>query len=50
MVKRNFVLYPLSEIAPEVKHPVLNETIKDLLETTIITWMHFQIRDVMNTP
>ncbi|NOR12854.1 MAG: 2-amino-4-hydroxy-6-hydroxymethyldihydropteridine diphosphokinase [Candidatus Aminicenantes bacterium] len=32
MVKRNFVLYPLSEIAPEVKHPVLNETIKDLLE------------------
>lgn len=32
MVKRNFVLYPLSEIAPEVKHPVLNEAIKDLLE------------------
>jgi 2-amino-4-hydroxy-6-hydroxymethyldihydropteridine diphosphokinase len=32
MVERNFVLFPLSEIAPEVKHPVLNEKIKDLLQ------------------
>lgn len=32
MAKRNFVLYPLSEIAPDFKHPVLNETMKDLME------------------
>ncbi|MGB3863075.1 MAG: 2-amino-4-hydroxy-6-hydroxymethyldihydropteridine diphosphokinase [Candidatus Aminicenantaceae bacterium] len=32
MAERNFVLCPLAEIAPEVKHPVLNEKIKDLLE------------------
>ncbi len=32
MAERNFVLWPLAEIAPEVKHPVLNEKIKDLLE------------------
>ena len=32
MAERKFVLCPLAEIAPEVKHPVLNEKIKDLLE------------------
>lgn len=31
MTERNFVLRPLAEIAPEFKHPVLDETIKDLL-------------------
>jgi 2-amino-4-hydroxy-6-hydroxymethyldihydropteridine diphosphokinase len=30
--EREFVLQPLSEIAPELIHPVLNKPIKDLLE------------------
>ncbi|MBN2245254.1 MAG: 2-amino-4-hydroxy-6-hydroxymethyldihydropteridine diphosphokinase [Candidatus Aminicenantes bacterium] len=29
--KRNFVLIPLSEIAPDIIHPVLNEKIKELV-------------------
>jgi 2-amino-4-hydroxy-6-hydroxymethyldihydropteridine diphosphokinase len=32
MEKRNFVLFPLAEIAPNVKHPVFHEKIKDLLD------------------
>lgn len=32
ITERNFVLYPLAEIAPEVIHPILNEKILDLLE------------------
>jgi 2-amino-4-hydroxy-6-hydroxymethyldihydropteridine diphosphokinase len=32
MIKRNFVLYPLAEIAPDVKHPVLDEKIIDILK------------------
>jgi 2-amino-4-hydroxy-6-hydroxymethyldihydropteridine diphosphokinase len=31
MIKRNFVLQPLAEIAPEVIHPVANKTIGELL-------------------
>jgi len=30
--KRNFVLIPLAEIAPEIKHPLLKEKITKLLE------------------
>lgn len=30
--KRDFVLMPLSEIAPDLVHPVLNKTIKELSE------------------
>lgn len=33
--KRKFVLNPLSEIAPEFIHPVINKTIKTLLEELI---------------
>ncbi len=31
MHKRDFILQPLSEIAPDVIHPVLNKRIRDLL-------------------
>jgi len=32
MDKRNFILLPLAEIAPNAVHPLLKETIKDLLK------------------
>jgi 2-amino-4-hydroxy-6-hydroxymethyldihydropteridine diphosphokinase len=32
MHRRAFVLAPLAEIAPEARHPVLNKTIRELLE------------------
>ncbi|MEW6068932.1 MAG: 2-amino-4-hydroxy-6-hydroxymethyldihydropteridine diphosphokinase [Nitrospirota bacterium] len=32
MHKRDFVLMPLCEIAPDIKHPVLNLSVKDLMQ------------------
>ena len=33
MHKRLFVLEPMAEIAPDLVHPVLHKTMKELLET-----------------
>jgi 2-amino-4-hydroxy-6-hydroxymethyldihydropteridine diphosphokinase len=32
MHERRFVLHPLADLAPEIEHPVLYQTIRELLE------------------
>jgi 2-amino-4-hydroxy-6-hydroxymethyldihydropteridine diphosphokinase len=44
---RNFVLVPLAEIAPNVVHPVMHKTIREILKTTpdksiVRRWQPFQ--------
>ena len=34
LAQRNFVLIPLAEISPESRHPLLEKTIKELLESS----------------
>lgn len=40
MAERNFVLLPLAELAPEVEHPVLRQTIDELAEDADFTGLH----------
>ena len=35
LAERNFVLFPLAEIAAKIVHPVLNQTIEELLASSI---------------
>jgi 2-amino-4-hydroxy-6-hydroxymethyldihydropteridine diphosphokinase len=38
--ERAFVLVPLADLAPDLRHPLLNQTIRQLLETIDTTGIH----------
>ncbi len=46
--KRNFALTPLSEIAPQLKHPVFHKTIRELLKECTDEQMVIKKEDTVN--
>ena len=50
MTKRAFVLVPFCEIAPDVVHPVLEKTIKEILEQLPQPYRTFKIKKIPKPP
>jgi 2-amino-4-hydroxy-6-hydroxymethyldihydropteridine diphosphokinase len=49
LAERKFVLYPLADIAPELKHPKLGRSITDLVNSTSDTSSIEPVSDQLNT-
>ena len=50
MDRRRFVLEPLAEIAPELKHPLLNRRVRELLRDLIPALPHGERVERLNAP